>query len=82
MGRLARAYAAERHDPAAAARALLGLLRTIEPVTEGPARRATEGGPADRALDEVAVAARELGLADPRPDLAPLVAELFGEGVS
>jgi hypothetical protein len=82
MGRLARAYAADRRDPGGVARALLGLFGTIEPVTEGPARRGTEGGPAARALDEVTVAARELGLVDPRPDLAPLVAELFGEDAS
>ena len=83
MGRLARAYAADRRDPGGAARALLDLLRTVEPAAEGPAsRRATERGPAARALDEVTVAARELGLADPTSDLAPLVAELFGEGRS
>ncbi len=83
MGRLARAYAADRRDPEGTARALLGLLGTIEPAAGRPApQRATEGGPVARALDEVTVAARELGLADPRPDLAPLVAELFGEGGS
>jgi hypothetical protein len=83
MGRLACAYAADRRDPGGAARALLDLLRTVEPAAEGPAsRRATEGGPAARALDEVTVAARELGLVDPPPDLAPLVAELFDEGRS
>lgn len=83
MGRLARAYATDRRDPGGVAQALLGLLRTIEPIAQEPAaRRTVEGSPAGRALDEVAVAARELGLDDPRPVLSPLVAALFGEGVS
>jgi hypothetical protein len=87
MGRLARAYAADRRDPEGSARALLGLLQAIEPAREPAeqglaARRAAEAGPAARALDEMAVAARELGLSGPPPGSASIARDLFGEGVS
>ena len=87
MGRLARSYAAQRRDPEGTARALLGLLQAIEPES-GPAeqrlaaRRAVEAGPAARALDEMTVAARELGLVDPPAGLASIASDLFGESVS
>jgi hypothetical protein len=87
MGRLARSYAAQRRDLEGTARALLCLLQAIEPASEPAeqrlaARRAVEAGPAARALDEMTVAARELGLVDPPAGLASIASDLFGEGVS
>jgi hypothetical protein len=84
MGGLAHAYAAQRRDPEGAARALLDLLRAVERARGGARRtRATPGGGpgrlASRALDEIVVAARELGVVDPPPGLASLAAHLFGE---
>lgn len=86
-GDRARAFAAERHDPAGVARALLERLRAIAPAREAGERamaapRATEASLATRARDEIAVAAREVGLVKLPPDLAPLTAGLFGEDVS
>jgi len=86
MGRLALAHAAKRRDPEGSARALLDLLRAVE-TARGTAerrlaaRRAVEASLASRALDEIAVAARELGVAESPPGLASLAVQLFGEGV-
>jgi glycosyltransferase involved in cell wall biosynthesis len=80
MGRLARSHAAERHDPEGTTHAFLDLLRCV-----GPGRETTSARPPARsdlatcALDEVAVAARELGLAAPPPELGSLTRSLFGE---
>jgi glycosyltransferase involved in cell wall biosynthesis len=84
MGGLARAHAARRRDPEGAARALLDLVRAVEPARGGAGQtlappRGVAGRLASRALDEIVVAARELGVVDPPPGLALLAAHLFGE---
>jgi hypothetical protein len=84
MGRVARTFAAERQDPLLCARPLLEVLRTVDR-TKAPGleafatRRTTEGTLASGALDEVRCGARELGLFELPPGLAPLVAGLFGK---
>lgn len=87
MGGLAREYAEQRRDPEGSAHALLELLRSIAPESEAAtrtlaARRATEAGLAAPALDEVTVAARELGVMELGPAVASLVTDLFGEDVA
>ena len=80
MGERARAYATTRRDPAGSARALLEMLQATE---AAPAPwRSPETGLASRARDEMAVAARELGLVELPPGLGPLAAGLFGEDAS
>jgi glycosyltransferase involved in cell wall biosynthesis len=80
MGRLARSHAAERHDPEGTARALLDLLRSMGPAREtSGARPSARSNLATWAMDEVAVSARELGLAAPPSELASLTCSLFGE---
>lgn len=86
MGRLALAHAAERRDPEGSARALLDLLGDVEATREGAevrlaARRSAQNGLVSGALDEIGVAARELGMADLPPGLASLADELLGERV-
>jgi hypothetical protein len=86
MGRLARTHARERHDPEGCARTLLEVVRASEPsraATEQrlTARRARERGAAARAMDEIAVAARELGVSPPDSDVESLTAHLFGRTV-
>ncbi len=84
MGRVARAFAAERRDPSHCARPLLEVLRTVDRTKAAgldafAARRTAEGSLTSGALDEVRCGARELGLVELPSGLAPLVAGLFGE---
>lgn len=84
MGRLARAFAAERREPSHYVRPLLEVLRTVDRTKAAgleafATRRAAEGTPASGALDEVRCGARELGLMELPPGLASLVGGLFGE---
>jgi hypothetical protein len=81
LGERARTFASERADPTPAARALHDLI----PLLLGErlsftARRGTEDSLAARALEEVAVAARELGLAELPSQLVPLVDEILSQG--
>ena len=67
-------------DPEGTARALLDLFGSVGPTSEtGGVRLATRSRIATWALDEIGVAARELGLANPPPGLASLTDSLFEE---
>jgi hypothetical protein len=87
MGRVARGFAAEHEDPSRCVEPLLEVLRAADRAQTArleafAARRAKEGTLASGAGDEVHRAARELGVVDLPPGLAPLVAELFEEEAS
>jgi hypothetical protein len=83
LGRLARAYAAERRDPEGSTRTLLELLRSSKPAREPlTLPMPGESSLASDALDEVRVAARELGIAELAPGLSSLITGLFGEDVA
>ena len=84
MGERARAFASARHDPAPMSQALLDLVRAVGPVAAAErsafaARRAAGATLAGIARDEVAWAARELGLVDLPDDVIPLATGLFRE---
>jgi hypothetical protein len=84
LGERARAFAAERGDPSPAARTLHDLLleaalRMNEPVSVSGFQE-DEGSLSFRAIQEIVVAGRELGLREPPPEVVPLVDELFPGG--
>lgn len=80
MGRLARSHAGARHDPEGTARVLLDLLESVGPTSETRGvRPVARSSNATWALNEIGVAARELGLANPPPGLASLTDSLFEE---
>jgi hypothetical protein len=72
------------HEAARCAESLVALARELAPEAEArrqaiAARAAAERQPRGQVLDELAWAARELGLAAPPADAARLAAELFGD---
>jgi hypothetical protein len=85
LGARAGAFAAARGHPAAAAKALHDILVAAPPRRVG--ERLRVGAPrnaddllASRAVQEIAVAGRELDLPELPPGVVPLVSELFPEG--
>ncbi|HEX9188596.1 MAG TPA: hypothetical protein VGB87_16065, partial [Vicinamibacteria bacterium] len=80
-GALARTHAAERRDPALAAR-LLSLARDLAPsaVPARAAARAAEVMPLGWAAGELRWAAGELGLPSLPPGVEPLLEPLLGTG--
>jgi len=82
-GEAASAWAAERGEPGRAARGLLALVREVAPRRDELIRAAATAGGGEGsllawAMDDVRVAARELGLEGATAELEPLLADLFG----
>jgi hypothetical protein len=87
MGHVARAFAAERADPARCLKPFLEVLQAVGRTQPAAleafaAERAQEDRLASTAQDEIRCAARELGVVELPPGLESLVAELFEEEAS
>jgi hypothetical protein len=84
LGEKAQAFASERADPGPPARALRDLFLALPPLpadgrVSSSAHHAAEDSLAARAVQEIAVAGRELGLPELPSDLVHLVDEVFSQ---